>query len=218
MDDDPDERWVRRWRLESWRIVAGVVALVVAASWATDPPQAWEVDVFRLVNDLTTWWGWSVWLLMQAGAVFVAVPATVVALLFLVRDVRSPLVYAAGIATSALVVGVVATTVIERGRPDELLPAVNIGYGIPTTGLGFPSTHTALAVAAAVVLAPYLLRWVRWALYAMAGGVGVATVYMGANLPLDVVAGAALGLVVGSAIDLASGIRRDRAQSETLRG
>lgn len=219
MDDAvADEPWVRRWRHESWRIAAALVALVIAALAATDPPATTEVEIFRLVNDLATWWGWVVWLLMQAGAILVAVPAAAVALAVLVRHVRPPLTWVVGAVIATLIAGGLVGRVVERGRPGEVLPAVNLGYEIPTTGQGLPSSHTAIALAAAVVLSPYVVRWVRWTLYVAAGGVGVATVYMGANFPLDAVAGAALGLVIGSAVNLVSGIRRDRARTEALPG
>lgn len=218
MPDAGEELWLRRWWLESWRIAVGVGVIVIAALAATDPPPTVEVELFRLINDLTTWWGWTVWLVMQSGATFVAVPVAAVALAVLVRHARSPIAFVAGAALAALVVGAMADLVVERGRPDELLTGVNLGYEIQTAGQGFPSSHTAIAFAAAVVLSPYVLRWIRWTLYLAAVGVGAATVYMGANLPFDVVAGAAFGIVVGSGINLACGIRGDRARPEALPG
>ena len=67
------------------------------------------------------------------------------------------------------------------------------------------SGHAAVAVALAVVAFPYLGRRARWAVGGLAVFVCVARVYVGAHLPLDVVGGAALGLVVGAVVRLVSG-------------
>ena len=74
--------------------------------------------------------------------------------------------------------------------------------GTPSLGSGYLSGHTALAVAMAVVLTPYLGRGGRWAVWILAVIVGLARMYAGAHLPLDVVGGAALGLAVSGALSL----------------
>jgi undecaprenyl-diphosphatase len=71
-----------------------------------------------------------------------------------------------------------------------------------------------VAFAIVAVLSPYLPRWLRWALYGLAVLVAFARVYMGAHMPLDVVGGAAYGLIVGSVVNLVSGIRAERARPE----
>ena len=42
----------------------------------------------------------------------------------------------------------------------------------------------------------------RWSLAALSGFVPLARMYVGAHLPLDVVGGSALGLAIGSAVNL----------------
>jgi undecaprenyl-diphosphatase len=64
-------------------------------------------------------------------------------------------------------------------------------------GPGYPSAHTTVAFAMAVVVACCFPR-VRWAALAVALVIGLARVYMGVHLPLDVVGGAALGLLVAA--------------------
>ena len=106
--------------------------------------------------------------------------------------------------------------VVDRSRPGQLLTDVKFGYGIPMSGPGYPSGHTAVAFTIAAMLSPYVPRWLRWTLYAIAALVAFSRIYMGAHLPLDVVGGAAYGLIVGSALNLVSGIRVDRARPEAL--
>ena len=94
--------------------------------------------------------------------------------------------------------------VVGRGRPLDLLTHVVV-RGPRVTGVGYPSGHTTTAVALIAATTPYLPRWARWTAWIAAGLVALARVYVGAHLPLDVVGGAALGLAVGSAVNLALG-------------
>ncbi|HWC11221.1 MAG TPA: phosphatase PAP2 family protein, partial [Acidimicrobiales bacterium] len=90
---------------------------------------------------------------------------------------------------------------VVRARPDRLLTGVII-RGAPSLGSGYLSGHTALAVVMAVVLTPYLDRAGRWTVWTLAIVVGLARMYAGAHLPLDVLGGAALGLVTGAVVSL----------------
>jgi undecaprenyl-diphosphatase len=94
--------------------------------------------------------------------------------------------------------------VVDRGRPADLLDTVEIREA-GLHGKGFVSGHTAIAFAVATVLTPLLPgRW-RWLPFTLAGAVGLARVYYGAHLPLDVVGGAGLGVLSGLAASIAFG-------------
>jgi undecaprenyl-diphosphatase len=88
---------------------------------------------------------------------------------------------------------------VERGRPFQLLPDVHI-HGAASLGLGFPSGHAAVAVLIATVSWPYLGRRGRVVAVFLAALVCLARLWVGAHLPLDVVAGASLGFAVGTAL------------------
>ncbi len=160
-----------------------------------------ERSVFRAVNEVPGIPFAPVWLLMQAGNVAAVALGTVAALV-----ARRPRLAASLVAAGALAYGgaKLVKQLIERGRPTTLLDDVEV-HGAAAHGLGFVSGHAGVAVALAVVAFPHLGRRARWVVVGLALFVCVARVYVGAHLPLDVVGGAALGLLVGGVVRLVFG-------------
>ncbi len=67
---------------------------------------------------------------------------------------------------------------------------------------GFPSGHAAVSATLTVIARPYVADGWGVSLAALSGFVPFARLYVGAHLPLDVVGGSALGLAIGSAVNL----------------
>jgi glycosyltransferase 2 family protein len=182
-----------------------VVALAIVALSAEfvhrDRVGELEVDAFRLVNDLPGALYPLVWPVMQLGNVL-AVPVAA-GIAALTRRYRLAVNLAlAGFGCWAL--AKLVKGLFERGRPSAYLSGVNI-HGPPATGLGFVSGHAAIAVALASVASPYLGRRARRVAWALAAGVCLSRLYVGAHLPLDVIGGAAVGWAAGAAVHLALG-------------
>ena len=87
-------------------------------------------------------------------------------------------------------------------EPEPLLLAVG--------GQSFPSGHGATAAAGALALSRFLPhRWPVFALLALA--IGYSRIYVGVHYPADVLAGAALGVLVATALPmLAATLPRSR--------
>jgi undecaprenyl-diphosphatase len=180
-------------------LVGGAVALVGTAALAGRPVSLAEIGLFRATNGLPRSAYRAIWVPMQYGT-FGTVPA---AAAVAVARRRPRLGLAIGIAgTAAWLLAKVGKPVVDRGRPASVLDGVAL-RGAEEGDLGFPSGHAAVSAALTVVTWPHLSRRWRAAAAALAGFVPFARMYVGAHLPLDVAGGSALGVAIGSAVNLA---------------
>jgi undecaprenyl-diphosphatase len=105
------------------------------------------------------------------------------------------------VATTALTMSFVNTLLkyaVQRDRPPTIVLDPEPLMEVPTTS-SFPSGHTSTSFACAYVisrLAPRLTVYV----YALAALIGFSRIYVGVHYPLDVLAGAVLGVVVAKAL------------------
>ena len=158
-----------------------------------------EIRLFRTANQLPDAAFPAAWVPMQYGS-FGAVP--VLAAAALIRR-RSRLALALGTAgAGAWVLAKAVKPLVGRGRPEGLLSNVNL-HGKEEGDLGFPSGHAAVSAALTTTSWAYLSSRERVLAVALAGFVPIARLYVGAHLPLDALGGSALGLAIGSAVNLA---------------
>lgn len=85
---------------------------------------------------------------------------------------------------SWLLVELFIKPLVARLRPDG------------SDGFSFPSGHATIAFACAVVLAKKEPR-LRWLWFTLATLISLSRVYLGKHFPLDVLAGALIGLIIG---------------------
>jgi undecaprenyl-diphosphatase len=98
---------------------------------------------------------------------------------------------------------------IGRERPTHRFPDPRPLVHVPVSG-SFPSGHAAMSFACAALLA-WLTPLPKVPLFALAALIAFSRVYDGVHYPLDVLGGAALGLVVATALRLLAGARRRSA-------
>ena len=119
-------------------------------------------------------------------------------------------VWATDLVTTAL------KDVFDRPRPfEELAAAEPLLRG--TVGESMPSGHASTSFAGALLLA-YLARRAIPALLALAVLISFSRVYVGVHYPLDVVAGAALGVVAALAVIALVRARRRTSEGQQLSG
>lgn len=183
-------------RTEIWLFC--ISAAVLAATWVaalSERISGAEEWFFRLFNDLPDWLELPTWPLMQLGMV-AAVPVVALAAWWFVRDWKLPaaVVVAGGVAWA---LAKVVKALVERGRPQDYLPDVNLRP--EWEGLGFVSGHAAVAFALATVVSPLLSRPWKIVVWAAAIATALLRMYTAAHLPLDIVGGAGLGIALGAA-------------------
>jgi membrane-associated phospholipid phosphatase len=191
---------------ERWALRLGVpaVLLVVTAAVALDGVPGREEALFRRVHGLPGVLVPLLWAPMQLGALWA--PGLVAAVTWIAWGRWRPSVGAAVAGVVGWWLAQVAKEAVERPRPHALLVDLDRWPGAPIGGWGYLSGHTTVAFALAAVVSPYLTRRTRTVAYALAGTVALARVHLGAHLPLDVLAGAALGYGVGWLWNLAVGV------------
>jgi len=94
--------------------------------------------------------------------------------------------------------------IVERGRPDALVDGVVERETFSPDSLGFPSGHAAVAWAITIAVLFFLGRPWRIVAIALAIAVPIVRMYVAAHLPLDLIGGAALGIVTASTVCLAT--------------
>jgi undecaprenyl-diphosphatase len=100
---------------------------------------------------------------------------------------------------------------IGRDRPPLANPDPEPLVRLPATP-SFPSGHATVAFACATVLALAVPR-LRWPLFVLAALVAWSRVYVGVHYPLDVLAGAILGVLIGLVVRSSGRLLRRTATS-----
>jgi membrane-associated phospholipid phosphatase len=189
------------------RLVLGSTALAATALLARRRGVSrGEARVFRAVNGLPDDLLAPAWLVVQLGNLGAAPASALVASLAGERALARRLL-AGGSAGWAL------SKVVKRGvarpRPARLVAGTR-QRGREQSGFGYLSGHAAVSVALGTAVWPWAGRRGRLAVAAAMPVVGLCRLYVGAHLPLDVLGGAALGVLVDAvlALDANRGRRR----------
>jgi membrane-associated phospholipid phosphatase len=197
MMDEATRANVRTWSITG-AVSLGVVVLctilvrdgVVSSS---------EQSVFRSINELPDALETPMVGVQYAGVAFV--PFAVAAIAAVMRKWRLVIAALLVYPLKLIVEKVVLKEIVYRGRPGTTEPDAVLRH-VPGHGPSYPSGHAIVAFALAGIVAPYLSRGWRIVAYAAALAVAFSRIYLGAHNPLDVLAGAAAGLLLASVLNL----------------
>jgi len=200
-DAPPDPpQWVRR-PADAWAVVGGLAVLLVGIVLVRDGAvPAWERSTFEAVNGLPGWLYPVLWPFQQLGVV---IWGPVLALVAVVTRRYRLAVALVGATVAKLVLERVVKAVATRERPGTSIGSdAELRGDVSSGGESFVSGHAVMVAAIASVVVPYLPRPWRPAAWVIVALVMVGRVYVGAHNPLDVVCGAALGVAIGSCLNL----------------
>jgi glycosyltransferase 2 family protein len=159
-----------------------------------------EQRCFAVVNALPVRIHVPAWTVMQLGSLAGPALASAISAAAGRRRLARQLVVAGA---STWLAAKLCKQLVRRGRPMVALGRSRV-LGREQRGLGYPSGHAAVAVSLYVVASPQLTPVGRRLAGGVAAAVGLARLYVGAHLPLDVIGGIGLGQVLAAAVRLVS--------------
>jgi membrane-associated phospholipid phosphatase len=187
-------------------LLAGLGAALfgVAAVLLKTGTLGWDESLFRLLNEVPAAVAPVLTplsrLFLPAGII------TVVALIvgYVLARNRSvlPVVTGAAAAGVAWLLAHVAKAIADRLRPYQVTADAVLRQQ-PAHGTSFPSSHTAVTLAVAIALVPFLARPLAAAGIGYAVLTGWSRVYLGVHYPLDILGGAGIGMAAAGVTLLA---------------
>jgi len=167
----------------------------------------WDASLFRMLNQVPAA---AASVLTPLSHLFLPVGIVLVVVLAVVYAVarnRSVLPVVTGVVAAGLALALAHVTkaIAVRPRPYQVMADAVLRQP-PAHGTSFPSSHTAVALAVAIALVPFLARPLAAAGIAYAVLVGWSRVYLGVHYPLDILGGAGIGTAAGGAVLLALGM------------
>ena len=195
-------------------LLAGLGAVLFAAAAVVLKAGAtgWDVSLFRILNEVPPA---VASVLTPLSHLFRPAGIAIVVVLivgFVAAWTRSVLPVAAGAVAAAVAWALanLAKAIADRPRPYQVVADAVLRQQ-PAHGTSFPSSHTAVTVAVVIALLPFLPRVLAGVAIGYAVLVGWSRVDLGVHYPLDVLAGAGIGMAVGGAVLLALGVLLRRA-------
>ncbi len=165
----------------------------------------WDESLFRLLNEVPAAAASVLTPLSRLflpAAIIIVVALIVVYVLARNRSIL-PVVAGAAAAGVAWLLAHVAKAIADRPRPYEVMADAVLRQQ-PAHGTSFPSSHTAVTLAIAIALVPFLARPLAAAGIGYAVLVGWSRVYLGVHYPLDILGGAGIGMAAAAVILLAT--------------
>jgi len=197
--------------LAAW--TAGLLAALGAALFGVSAlllkigAVSWDLSPFRILNQVPAAAASVLTPLMHLFLPAGIVAVIVLTVVYVVVRNHSVLPVAAGCLAAGIawLLADAAKAIADRLRPYQVMADVVLRQQ-PAHGTSFPSSHTAVTLAVALALVPFLARPLAAVGIGYAVLVGWSRVYLGVHYPLDVLAGAGIGMAVGGVILLALGM------------
>ena len=178
-------------------VAVGILVGTTAAAKRGVP--SWEHRTYKAINGLPDALAPFAWPPMQFGSLISPFALGALAYRRNRRPEPATSIIAAGFAAWITAKGM--KKLVGRGRPHDFDSETNLRLWTEIDGsLGFVSGHAAVAMATAGIIHRYVSPGLGAAAYGVAALVGFSRIYAGAHLPIDVLGGAALGVLVSETV------------------
>jgi glycosyltransferase 2 family protein len=181
--------WRKRLSDPTTQLVLAIALFVVSAILVSDNRMAaWEKTVFNAVYGLPNGFTPIFLMFTQLGNITILLALAVI---MLIKKHYS-------IVIRMLMAGLLAEILAHIGkglvgRPRPIAYIADLVLRDPTYGVGFPSGHTAVATAIALVSWHYLPKGYKWVTPVWITGVALSRMYLGVHAPMDLIGGFAIG-------------------------
>ncbi len=178
-------------------VAVGILVGTTAAAKRGVP--SWEHRTYQAINGLPDALAPFAWPPMQFGSLISPFVLGAIAYRRNRRPEPAAFIIAAGFAAWITAKGM--KKLVGRGRPHDFDSETNLRLWTEIDGsLGFVSGHAAVAMASAGIIHRYVSPGLGAAAYGLAAIVGFSRIYAGAHMPIDVLGGAALGVLVSESV------------------
>lgn len=184
------QQFIKQFNHPTTQMLLAMVLFIVSALMVSDGKFAgWERTLFNNVYNLPSSWAPFFLVVTQFGGVGVLIA---LALIFLAKKRYRLVIRMLMAGLLADLLANVAKGMVGRPRPVKYISGLILRDPF-VGGPGFPSGHTALATALALIAWQYLPRGYKWISIAWILGVGISRMYLGVHAPMDLVGGFAIG-------------------------
>ncbi len=173
----------------TYQAIAALLLFAVSVVASRGPKvTSFESDIFFWIHDLPNYLNPFLYLITQAGSVYLL---ALLLAFYVYRGHYHVVLRLLMTGTMAYLLAGFCKSVWGRARPFDLLNDVSVlDY---FQGPGFPSGHVALATALALTVGHYITKKNHWIPVLWIVGVAFSRIYLGVHLPLDIVGGFAIG-------------------------
>lgn len=175
--------------------------------------QKFDIPVFYFINHTVknNLCDWLLPFITEIGSVYFIVALGLLLIIVNKKSVRSTgFLILAGTAVSETISSILKV-IFARPRPAAIIEDIYLLCHKSYT-YSFPSGHSALIFTAATIIALSYPR-LKWPAFGIAAIVAFSRVYVGAHFPLDVIAGACLGMFIGYVITYLAGKDKEKEAS-----
>ena len=193
-----------------WIKLVIIGALLAVVAWLTKSDMTViDETIFHAVYGLPAIFGLASYFLTQTATYYVVL--IISAALFLVgqKQVSIQIFLKSSL---ALALALLIKEILERPRPNVLFDDIVVRFE-QTASYGFPSAHTALAVAVALGLLPFVQAKYHTVIWFWVVMIALSRIYLGVHTPFDVIGGVLVGLIASLCIQIVTNITAQKNHS-----